>query len=404
MSFAFPWSTTRAVRAKYSLVVLLFVAAIVGMSVASAATFMSGEQNVSNDPDVNSTWSEVAQDPNGNIHVVWDSQENGYTIRYAKGTWNGSSYDFGGSQVVGGAHPTGFAQPSVAVAPNGMLMVAWSNQDKAISFRTWNSAGASVGGQEVVLAGGIQPSIAVDSESDFHLVWSADFNANYREISTTRGIISTALFGGDLASAPDITVDSSNNAHVVWQRSGQVVQYAARTAGAVNFGAVQTIAGGTNPQIAADGLGNVHIVRSQNSDIVYCSKTISTGCQDSRVLDAATDLQPTIGATRVGSVFIAFRAAGSVWYDALENGVWQTSRELPGGGGGVQVDVSSRPYTSRVSVVWNEGYDIEHNFARTTPGIVCGTSAAEVGGSVSASSAGTRIYLPLIMRSEPPQC
>lgn len=403
MSFAFPWSKTRAARAKYSLVVLLFVAAIVGMSVVSAATFTSGIQNISNDPDVNSIWSKVAQDPNGNVHVVWDSQENGYTIRYAKGIWNGTSYDFGSSQVVGAGHPTGFAQPAVAVAPNGVIMVAWSNQDRAMTFRTWNSANAGPGGAEVVLAGGIQPSIAVDSDSDFHLVWSANFNVNYREISSTRGILSTALFGEEVASAPDIAVDSSNNAHVVWQRTGQVVQYAARAVGAPNFGPIQSIAGGTVPQIAADGLGNVHIVRSQNGDIMYCRKTFSTGCSDSHVINAATDLQPTIGATRAGSVFVAFRAASTIWYDAFENGVWQTSKELPGAGGGVQVDVSSRPYTSRMSVVWNQGYDIQHSFARTAPGVVCGASAAQ-GESVSAANATTKIYLPLILRSEPPQC
>ena len=72
--------------------------------VAQAAS-AGAQQNISLD-EAGSIQAKSAQDPEGNLHVVWVSQEQlpkGELInrvRYAKGVWNGTSYKFGASVVL----------------------------------------------------------------------------------------------------------------------------------------------------------------------------------------------------------------------------------------------------------------------------------------------------------------
>src|SRR4051794_27404040 len=110
------------------LLVAIFIVAIVGLTsipMARAASIGS-VRNVSNDSG-ESIVPRVAQDPDGNIHVVWSSSENNgksHKVRYVKGTWNGSGYDFGGSSIVADVGSFQYSTPAVAVAPNGTLLVA----------------------------------------------------------------------------------------------------------------------------------------------------------------------------------------------------------------------------------------------------------------------------------------
>ncbi len=395
MSFAFPWSNMRAARVTYSLVVMLFMTAIVGLTVVNAAV-IGPTLNVSND-EGGSTRPRVAQDPNGNVHVVWDSAEGSRVVRYAKGTWNGATYVFGPSVEIANVGGFQYSTPNIAVAPNNTVMVVWS--DGTIRLRTWSAAAAVPGGTAVGLTGGIQPSVYPDANSNFHIAWSGDFRLQYCQWSGT-ACSNRAAFDDteNVGNRPDIAVDSNNNVHIVWD-TGQTVNYRTRAAGAANFSGIQPIGGGNSAQIAADGKGNVHIVRSQNFDIYYCSKTIATGCGNQHIMDGLNDVEPSIGATRGGNVAVVFRSSSDVFYDALENGVWQTTRPA---GNGFTVDVSARPYTGRLSAVWGQDFDIQHRAIN----VACAGGQALKSESVVASAATVKLYLPFVFNqpATPTEC
>jgi hypothetical protein len=403
MSFHLPWPSSRTARAAFRLVALSFVMALVGMSVVSAAT-ISGVQNISNDgSDTGSLTPKVAQDPSGNIHVIWDSNEGSRVVRYAKGTYNSANgtYSFGASQQIASVGGFGFATPAIAVAPNGTVMALWS--DGTLRFKTWNSADAGPSGNAVGLGAGIQASVYPDSNSNFHIAWNGDFKLQYCQWDGA-GCATRTTFDDttNAGNRPDIAVDSNNNVHIVWD-TGQIVRYRTRAAGAGGFSGIQDIGGGNFAQIAADGKGNVHIVRSQDFNIVYCRKTISTACGSAHTLDAAQDLQPSIGVTRSGKAVVAFRdTSNTIWYDALEgpNGdTWQTTRAVSGVSG-LTVDVSARAYTSRLSLVWSGDFEIRHVVVTPQPACeVPGTSTSVEGAAVSAA-ANNRVFLPLVLKQQ----
>jgi hypothetical protein len=332
---------------------LVILAAFVGMTGADAA-ILSPIQNVSRD-NAQSILPHVAQDPRGNLHIVWDSQEGSRVIRYAKGTWNGTGYDFGASAIVANVGNYQYSTPNIAVAPNGVVMASWS--DGSIKIRTWNSQDNTPSGVITTLGPGIQSTIAADSRSLFHVAWNGDFQIQYCEWN---GLICAKRegFSPQESNRPDIAVDSNDNVHLVYD-SGQATLYRARAARG-EFSPVQRLGNGNFPQITADGQGNVHLVISRNFDIIYCRKTFTTDCTDQRTFDSAADLQPTIGATRGGSIVVVYRDADfrGLWYAARERGVWSAS--LTAGETTTIPDVTSRPYTSRLSVVWSRDFDIQH--------------------------------------------
>lgn len=325
---------------------------VIALSSMVYAATLSPSQNVSND-QFESTLPRLAQDPQGNIHVVWDSAEGGRKIRYAKGTWNGSSYTFGQSYVLADVGAYGYALPNIAVAPNGTVLAAWSNG--TLNLQTWNSQNAAPSGTPTRLTSGIQPSIAADSQNRFHIVWNGDFKVQYCQWSGS-GCTAQQTFPDNDPNRPDVAVDSNDAVHVVWFQGSNGVFYRSRPKDGA-WSASQRLADGNFTQIAADGAGNVHIVWSANFDVLYCRKTLTSGCVDQKTINAGDDLQPSVGATRAGGVVVGFRDSGGgrLMYDARENGAWAGPKAISSG---VMVDVMPRPYNDRTGLVWSEGFDI----------------------------------------------
>ncbi|MDQ5851631.1 MAG: hypothetical protein M3380_06060, partial [Chloroflexota bacterium] len=392
MSFTFPRLWTLAPRRGGILAVALVVLGVlVGLSVAGAAS-VGPVQNVSRD-NAGSIGPQVAQDPDGNIHVVWISDEsNTRVVRYAKGTWNGSTYNIGGSSVLAEVGSFGYASPTVAVAPNGILMAAWS--DGTVHMRSWNSRDNQPGGGTVDLGEGIEPSIAPDSSNRFHIAWNGNFQVQYCQWAgggcQARDAWSSEEQG---SSRPDIAVDSNNGVHVVWGGLGQIARYRARAANA-GWGSIQDISGGTSPQIAADGQGNVHIVWSQNFDIQYCRRTLGTGCADQRTFSADDDLSPSIGATQGGRLVVVFRDAASrtLWYAAREDGNWGGAQRVAAGP--TAADATPRSYTDRISFVWSLDFDIQLATVTPQPVTVPATPTASPTGTPRPTATPTPTPLP----------
>ncbi len=331
---------------------------------ASFAATIGATQNVSNDP-AHSIRPRVAQDPDGNLHVVWDSQDGDgpRQVRYVKGVWSGTTYSFGQSSVLAEVGQYGYALPNLAVAPNGTIVVAWS--DGTLRARAWDARASQPGGQPVALGAGLAPSIEADSRNRFHIAWSGDFKAQYCVFNGTacerRETLST-----EKTNRPDVAVDKDDNVHLVWDEGNQVL-YKARPANG-NWGATETLdTNGANlSQIAADGQGNVHVVWSKNYDIQYCRRIFGGGCAERHTIDAGSDLEPFIGATRSGNVIIAFRESNSkrIFVDVRERGVWSGPAAL---GPGIQIDVTQRGYVERASIAWSHDYDIQVTTITTAP-------------------------------------
>src|SRR5688572_28757234 len=90
----------------------------------SHAVWLSPVQNVSNDAEL-SVHPRSAQDPAGNLHLVWIGNDAPRPLHYCKGTWNGVTHTFGAIATIGDAGSWGYATPNIAVSPNGMVAVVW---------------------------------------------------------------------------------------------------------------------------------------------------------------------------------------------------------------------------------------------------------------------------------------
>jgi hypothetical protein len=338
---------------------------LVGLLLAIVALFSAPQtqaarqgaiQNASQDA-ANSLLPRTAQDPDGNLHVVWDTEEEGSRlVRWRKGVWNSSTsgYDFGPSIVFADVGGFQYSTPNIAVAPNGTVLAAWSNGFQ-IYVRQWNMRDAQPSGDIVQIMPGFDASIAVDGNSRFHIVSNGDFQVQYCEWNGS-SCAKRDSFSRDLNANPDIAVDTNNNIHVVmWGRGG--IRYRYRPAGQ-EWGTIETIAGGGNASsIAADGQGAVHIVWSQDYDIQYCRKT-GAGCVDKHTFDGASDLSPSIGATRSGNLVVMFydNQFRRLWYSARENGGWSATQDIANAP--TRPDLTAQAYAERISGVWSVDYDI----------------------------------------------
>jgi hypothetical protein len=345
------WRTSSSAAA----VLILSIALLFYVSASVQAAAVIPPQNVSQD-SANSLLPRVAQDPSGNVHVVWDTTEGARQVRWRKGTWNGSGYTFGPSVVFGDVGSFQYSTPNIAVAPNGTVLAAWSNNFQ-IYVRQWNMGDAQPGGTPVAVMPGFDASIAVDSNNHFHIVSNGDFQVQYCEWNGS-SCVKRDSFSRDNNANPDVAVDSANGVHVVmWGGGGAGIRYRYRPAGQ-EWGTIETIASGGNASsIAADGKGGVHIVWSQDYNIQYCRKT-AAGCVDKQTLDGGSDLSPSVGATPDGNVVVMFYSNNNnrLWVAARENNAWSAPQNV--GAGPTKPDVTGRAYVNRVSGALSLDYDI----------------------------------------------
>ena len=354
---------------------LVLLAAIVGTTAVQAYTIVP-QRNVSEDGN-NSVKPRVAQDPQGNVHVVWDSAEGGRKVMYSKGTWNGTSYDFTRKQLVADVGGFQYSAPNIFVAPNNQAMIAWS--DGTLKVKTFDVNAGPPTGAGTPLGGGINPTVSADYSNNFHIVWDGDFQVQYCEFANNACVFRQSLDASEGSLRPDIAIDDTNNVHVLWEGDNEA-RYRTRVAGSgAPLGPTEDIGRGNFGGLAVDGTGAIHIVRSNEYNAVYCRKSLGGPCVDERKFDFAADLEPSVGASRGGTVLVVFRDDDNdvLVINALENGVWSTSKEFASST--TQVDLTQRTYASRFSVVWSRDFDIYHGgFA--TVALPCdtqtGTSAA----------------------------
>ena len=336
---------------------VLLVGMFAGAGTSVRAATVIGPQNVSHDGE-QSILPRVAQDPDGNVHVVWD-EEGDRRVVYAKGTWNGSAYDFGPKYVVTEIDDGfRFATPNVAVAPNGTIMVTWSTADGAFA-QVWDSRAAGPGNAPVQVGEGIQSAIAADSDSRFHMVFNGDFLIQYCLFDGSGGCARYDVFGaGDTNNNPDIVADTNGAVHIVWHTGSSGVQYIVR-AKDQDWGAITRLDGGNFATIGADGQGYVHIAWSRDFNVQYCRKTAANICEERRELSTGDDIRPSIGATPAGDVLLVYldNQSKTLQYITRENDSWSDPGVLINTN--TPPDVPGRTYVRRSSVTWSGDYDIQ---------------------------------------------
>lgn len=399
------WLSTRLSAA----IALLMLLAVAISSTGQAATFTT-VQNVSQD-GADSLLPRIAQDPNGNVHVVWDTTEGGRKVRWRKGTWNAQAnrYDFGPSVVIADVGGFQYSTPSIGISPNGTVLATWSNGFRLFG-RQWSMNDAQPGGNTFQIMPGFDSNIAVDSNNHFHIVSNGDFYVQYCEL-VGQQCVKRDSFSRDLNARPDVTVDRNNGVHAVWY--GQGIRYRYRAAGQ-DWGNTEVLGGGNDPQIAADGRdasgkSNVHIVWSQDYNIQYCRKIIgetSTGCADRFTADGAQDLSPTVGVTRGGNLSLTFydNQYKSLWLNTRESGRWSPSAAIADAP--TKPDTTSRPYSNRITSVWSAGYEIVVTTVIVAPS-ECDAdlgSAQAFAGPQATIDPDKDLFFPLIINIPPPPC
>lgn len=386
-----------------ALLALLVPTMLLGASIGQAATILP-VQNATGDAE-NSLVPRGAQDPAGNLHLVWDTNDGSRKVAYRKGVWNGNGYNFGPVAILADLGSFQYSSPAIAIAPNGTAMAAWSSGFQ-LNIRTWNSRDAQPGGTGTQIMPGFDANIGVDAASRFHIVANGDFQIQYCQWENN-GCTRQDAFARDRNARPDVAVDINGGVHVV-TAGGGTINYFNRPAGG-NW-ASSTLAGGGNaPQIAADGQGNVHAVWSQDYNIEYCRVANGTCTSDRKTFDGQSDLSPSIGATRSGNLVVAFYNSDPgfrrLWINTRENGVWSNSIEVADAS--VPVDMTTRPYSNRISAIWSLNYDIYVATVVLAPANcdvpLYASNIALSGDQLNTMVTGSRkMYLPMISNPEPP--
>ena len=224
-----------AILSRSVLLAATLLAAFLFAAGSRAQTTVTPIQNVSRDAD-NSVQPKIAQAPDGSVHAVW-RQEPG-VIKYAKGVWTGTQYSFGSSTILADTGNFGYATPTIAVAPNSTVMVAWTEpgaNGELIKVQTWDGRASQPSGSARAVSAGRETVIAVDSSSQFHIVSNSNFQIKYCQWDGGAGCAKSDSFSAPDATGnnqPDIAVDSADVVHVVWMRNGNGIFTRTRASGA----------------------------------------------------------------------------------------------------------------------------------------------------------------------------
>ncbi len=266
----------------------------------------------------------IAVDNNGNIHVVWED--------YTNGEWGTDS----------------------EIMYANYTSAGWSNATVISDIYGWNN--------EPSLA----PSIAVDNNSNLHVVWEDDTDgewgtdseimyANYTSVGWSNATVISDIYGWNDQDSrfTSIVVDNNSNIHVVWSddTDGEwggdwEIMYANNTgAGWSNATVISDIYGWNNddsssPSIAIDNNGNLHVVWEDSTagewgtdqEIMYANYTGASWSNATVISDIYgwnddDSSSPSIAVANDNNLHV-------VWEDGT-NGTW-----------GIDIEIMYANYTS----------------------------------------------------------
>jgi hypothetical protein len=175
----------------------------------------------------------IMADSLNNIHVTWtggDTIDPGkFNVRYIK--YNGTSWGTPVKITSGNSYDQ--INPSIAIDTTNNIHIVWSGMDATeatysnIRYSKSADNGATFSAQAKITTGiagqSLTPCIIADSTNALHVAFSGwdgtdvAYNIKYIKYSGSWGAITKLTSGATYAqSAPSITVDSSNNVYIVW--------------------------------------------------------------------------------------------------------------------------------------------------------------------------------------------
>ncbi len=247
----------------------------------------------------------IAVDPEGNIHVVWEDENeilepyNNNDIYYK--CWNATTRAWGALALVSTESTTAAMNPAIATDSLGNVHVVWDDRtnysgagtDVDIFYKCWNSTTGIWTGTEVVSTNststGQDPSIDIDGSDNVHVVWEddttllgdgSDYDIFYRMRDATTKTWSGHEYSTDIVPTPSayltrgsydpqVGVDDFGNVNIVWRQSESYFDYEIEfgrwNATSESWQAVETLVpSGTYdiylPFIATHPAGDIHVV------------------------------------------------------------------------------------------------------------------------------------------------
>ena len=241
----------------------------------------------------------IAMDFSGNFVIVWSDGRNGYyDIFYQR--YNASGLKQGvntkANEVAGMV--SSWITPPITMDGSGNFVIVWldgRNGNSDIYYQRYNVSGVAQGvntkaNDDAGTSAQYYPSIAMDGSGNFVIVWEdyRDGNSDiyYQRYDTSGAAQGVNTKANDDAGTvdqefPSIAIDDNGNFVIVWMdgRNGNyydIYYQRYNSSGAkqgVNTKANDVVAGQWYPSIAMDGSGNFVIVwmedRTYNNDIYY---------------------------------------------------------------------------------------------------------------------------------------
>ena len=187
-----------------------------------------------------------------------------------------------------------------------------------------------------------QPSLAIDSADDVHVVWEGTgwganptkFSIQYRKRSSgSWDAVEEIANATEDQRGPHLAMDASDNVHVVWfgktwgvNTTFHNMQYRKRTSSWQSQEAItDTGSDQVRPSVALDSDDNVHVVWWSGTDVFYRKRTTSWQTQEDVALGSSSDYV-TIAVDKndailvvyaTGSAGIQYKQRVSSWSDAL---------------------------------------------------------------------------------------
>lgn len=169
----------------------------------------------------------IGADPSGHLHVVWqDNTPGSWEVNYAKSTDGGATWT-AAQRLTWSSGTSGY--PIIGIDSSGRLHVVWqgsaSGNVEAFYKKSTDGGASWTTSRRLSWTSGASrsPVIAVDYSDNLHLVWSDDTPGNdeiYYKKSTDAGANWTSnrrlTWTSSYSWEPSLAVDSSGNVHVVW--------------------------------------------------------------------------------------------------------------------------------------------------------------------------------------------
>ncbi len=190
------------------------VDARVAASVAANPANWVYEKRVTFDDGVYSQAPATASDSNGNIHIVWQDLRNGnWEVYYKKLNNLGVNLT---SDIRLTFNPSSSENPKVAVDFNSNLHVVWLDGSN-VYYKKLNNNGLAISPDiPISLTSSNNYDLTIDSNNNIHIVWDSNNNIFYKKLNQFGVNVTANILLSSQSWQPSIIVDQNNNLHVVF--------------------------------------------------------------------------------------------------------------------------------------------------------------------------------------------